>query len=152
MLGPILQLHRGTGSQHSRPRKQKQQHPTGPHTYPASGSLHPGPIPTQPAEAPAAQSHRTPQTPGTRYCAICTPPGTICPNEYPMSSDWNEDLEEEERKNQEIKDHKDSEGKTPQNSPKFLSATTFTPQTPESSIKQFTKKSSETPTNERKQM
>ena len=51
-------------------------------------------------------------------------------------------------KKQEIKDQKASEGKTPQNSPIFLSATTFTFHPPESSIKQFTKRSSETPTEE----
>ena len=57
-------------------------------------------------------------------------------------------LEEQDRKNQEIKDQKDNEGKTPQNSPTFLSATTFTLQPPESSIEQFTKRSNETPTKE----
>ena len=56
--------------------------------------------------------------------------------------------QEQDRKNQEIKDQKDNEGKTPQNCPTFLLATTFTLQPPGSSIKQFTKNSSETPTEE----
>ena len=43
---------------------------------------------------------------------------------------------------------KDNEGKTPQNSPTFLSATIFTLQPPESSIKQLTKESTKTPTEE----
>ena len=47
-----------------------------------------------------------------------------------------------------MKDQKDSEEKTPQYSPTFLSVTTFTPQLPVSSIKQFIKSSSETPTKE----
>ena len=65
-----------------------------------------------------------------------------------MCLDWDADLKEQDRKNKEIKDQKDSEGKTPQNWPTFLSVTTFTLQHPESSIKQSTKKSSETPTEE----
>ena len=55
-------------------------------------------------------------------------------NEFPVSSVWDEDLEKQERKNQEIEDQKDCEGKTPQTSPTFLLATTFTPQPQNSSI------------------
>ena len=62
--------------------------------------------------------------------------------------DWDADLKEQDRKNQEIKDQKDNEGKTALNSPKFLSSTIFTLQPLESSIKQFTKRSSETPAEE----
>ena len=40
--------------------------------------------------------------------------------------EWDADLKEQDRKNQEIKDQKDNEGKTPQNSLTFLSTTTFT--------------------------
>ena len=62
--------------------------------------------------------------------------------------DWDADLKEQDRKNQEIKDKKDKEGKTPQNSPTFMSATTSTLQPPESSIKQSTKRFTETLTEE----
>ena len=67
------------------------------------------PAPSQPMEAPVAQSPTSPIPPNTehiKYCVICIPLGKICPNEYPMSSDWDENLEEEERKNQEIEDQK----------------------------------------------
>ena len=62
--------------------------------------------------------------------------------------DWDTSLKEQDRKNQEIKDLKDNEGKRPQNSPTFLSSTTFTLHSSESSIKRSTKKSSGTPTEE----
>ena len=66
-----------------------------------------------------------------------------------MSLDWDKDLEEEERKDQkEGEDQKHSERKTPQTSPTFLLAATFTPQLPKSSIKQFSKRSSVTPEKE----
>ena len=67
-----------------------------------------------------------------------------------MSSDWVEDLKEEERKNQEMEDQKDNEGKKPQTGPKFSSVTTFTPQLPISSMKQLGKRSSMTPEKEDK--
>ena len=69
-----------------------------------------------------------------------------------MCSDWDTYLKEQDRKNQEIKNKKENEGKTPQNSPTSLSATAYTLQPPESSIEQSTKMSSETPTEEEKQM
>ena len=73
----------------------------------------------------------SPNTERTKYCAIFTPLGKICPTEFPMSSDWDEDDKEEERKDQnEGEGQTDSEGKTQKTSPRFLSATTFTPQPP----------------------
>ena len=84
----FLKLHKGIGLPHSRPKKQKLQHPARP--------LHP----SQPADAPANQSPNSPLSPDTKYCAICTPLGKLCPNEFPVSLDWNEDLKEEERKDQ----------------------------------------------------
>ena len=59
-----------------------------------------------------------------------------------LSLNWDEDLEEE-WKNQEIEDQKDSDGKTYQSSPKFSPVTTFTP--PKSPIEQLSKRSSVTP-------
>ena len=56
------------------------------------------PATSQPIEAPAAQCPTSPIPPDTKYCAICTPMGKICPNEFPVSLDWDEDLKEEERK------------------------------------------------------
>ena len=128
----------------------------------ASSQAH---APTQPTVAPADQSPNSPLSPYTKYCAVCTPLGKLCPNEFPVCQDWGEDSKEEgndknkgednfsvcsdwDRKNQKIKDQKDNKGKTPKNSPTFLSATSFTLQPPESSIKQSTRKSSETPTEE----
>ena len=104
------------------------------------------PTPTQPAEAPATQSPIVPLSPDTKYCAVCTPLGKLCPNEYPITldwkedlgkeeeegkdhdkeednfsvcSDWDADLEEQNRKNQEIEDQKNNDRKTPQPSPKL---------------------------------
>ena len=62
-----------------------------------------------------------------------------------MSSDWDEDLEEQERKNQEIEDQKDNDRKTPQTGPKFSSVHTFTPHPCKSSIKQLDNQSSASP-------
>ena len=62
------------------------------------------PAPSRPVEAPVTESPTSPIPPEhTKYYAICTPLGKICLNEYPMSLDWDEDLEEGERKNQERK-------------------------------------------------
>ena len=88
------------------------------------------PTPTQPVEVPATESPTPSTSPNMKYCAICTPLGKICPNEYPMSLDWDEDLEKQERKNQEIEDQKDNDRKTPQMRPKSSSIDTFTPQPP----------------------
>ena len=55
-----------------------------------------------------------------------------------MSSDWDEDLQEQERKNQELEDKKDNDRKTPQTDPKSSSVGTFTPQPSKSTIKQAT--------------
>ena len=54
------------------------------------------PTPTQPAEAPATQSPNLSLSPNTKYCAVCTPLGKLCPNEYPLTLDWEDNLEEEE--------------------------------------------------------
>ena len=131
------------------------------------------PAPTQPADAPANQSPNPPLSPNAKYCAICTTLGKLHPNEFSVSQEWEEDSEEEKvndqdkgednfsvcldwdsdlkeqgRKNQEINNQKDNEGKTPQNSPTSLSATTITLQPSESSLKQLTEKSSKTPIEE----
>ena len=108
--------------------------------------------PRQSIEAPAAQSPTAPISPDTKYCATCTPVGRNCPNEFPVSSDWDdnlgeeerkdqdkrggnefpefldwdENLKEQERKNQEMEDKRTV--KTPSTSPIYLSATTLTPQ------------------------
>ena len=66
---------------------------------------------------PGTQSHISPLSPDTKYCAICSPLGKICPNKYPMSLDWDEDLKEQERKNQEIEDQKDNDRKPPKQAP-----------------------------------
>ena len=91
--------------------------------------------------------------PDTKYFAVCTPLGKLCPNEYPISSDWDKDIMEEEerkdqdkednfsvcsywdadfkeqeKKNQEKEDQKDNDRKTPQTGPKSSSVDTFTPQ------------------------
>ena len=58
------------------------------------------PTPTQPVEKPAAQSPTSSFSPDTKYCAICTSLGKICPNEFPVSLDWNEGLRAEDRKDQ----------------------------------------------------
>ena len=101
-------------------------------------------VPTlaQPVEAPADQSSNSHISPDTKYCILCTPLGKLCPNEFPVSSDWDKnlkqeerkdqdkgednlsvwsnwdaDLEEQDRENQEIKDQKNNERKTPQIAP-----------------------------------
>ena len=53
------------------------------------------PTPIQPMETPAAQSPTSPIPPEhTRYYATCTPLGKICPNNFPISLDWEEDDDE----------------------------------------------------------
>ena len=49
---------------------------------------------TKPAKAQANQSSNSSLSPEEKYCAICTPLGKLCPNEFPESQDW-EDSEEE---------------------------------------------------------
>ena len=74
------------------------------------------PTPSQPVNTPSMQYPTSPITLHTRhpkYCAISTPLGKIYPKECPMPLNWHKDLKEEERKNQEIEDLKDSEEKTP---------------------------------------
>ena len=43
---------------------------------------------------------------------ICTPLGKACPKEFPMSSDWDDDKEEDQVKGE--NNDKDNEKKTPQ--------------------------------------
>ena len=87
------------------------------------------PVPSQPMKTTAAQSSTSPVTPEhTKYCAICTPLGKIYPNKFPMSSGWDKDNEKERKDQNEGENHRDSKGKTPQSSPRFISTTTFTPQ------------------------
>ena len=106
-----------------------------------------------------------------KYCAVCTPLGKLCPYEFPGCQDWDDNSEEreendqgegednfyvcsdrgadlDERKNQEIENKKDNEGRTPQTNPTSLSATALALQLPKSSIEQSTKRSHETPTEE----
>ena len=109
------------------------------------------PTPSHPMEAPGIQPPISPIPPKhTKYCAICTPLGKICPNEFPMCLDWNDNEEEDEERKDQNKgeDQKDSEGKTSQTSPRFLSDTTFTPQPPKSSIKQCSNRINMTPEKE----
>ena len=47
------------------------------------------PTPAQPVEAPAAQS--------AKYCAVCIPLGKLCSSEYPITVDWQDNLEEGEQ-------------------------------------------------------
>ena len=62
-----------------------------------------------------------------------------------MSSDWNDEEEEEDQAISENK-NKDSEKKSPQTNPRFFVATTLTPQPPKPSITDhFSKRSSVTP-------
>ena len=77
------------------------------------------------------------------------PTWEICQKEFPVSSDWDNDIEEEEGKDQDKgENQKDSERKTPSTNPRFFMATTLTPQPPKPSIKQFSKRSSVTPDKE----
>ena len=54
------------------------------------------PAPNQPAEAPAAQSPTLPLSPNRKYRAVSIPLEKMCPNDYPITLDWEEDLGEEE--------------------------------------------------------
>ena len=113
------------------------------------------PTPAQPAEAPATQSQK--------YCAICSPLGKLCPSEYPITaewqdnfeegeesqehvkdkdnfpacSDWNADLEKQDQKNLEMKEQKNHVNKTPQTSPKPKSVDALTLQPSKPCINQF---------------
>ena len=59
------------------------------------------PVPSQPMKTATAQSSTSPVTPEhTKYCANCTLLGQICPNEFPMSLDWDDSDEEAERNDQ----------------------------------------------------
>ena len=91
------------------------------------------------------QSPTPPASLDTKYCAICTPLRKISPNKYPMSLDWDEDLKEQERKNQEIEDQKKNDRKTPKTGLKSSSVDTFTPHAPKSSIEQLNNRSSTSP-------
>ena len=50
----------------------------------------------QPAEAPAAKS--------SKYCAVCTPLGKLCPNDYPITADWQDNSEEGKESQEQAKD------------------------------------------------
>ena len=56
------------------------------------------PIPTQPAEVPATQFTTSLSPPKAQSCAVCTPLGKLYPNECPITTNWDEDLREEEEK------------------------------------------------------
>ena len=65
----------------------------------------------------------------SKYCTICTPLGRICPKEFAMSSDWNEDDDQ-------AKD-KEKDQKQLQTSPKFFETLTKTLQPPKLYITQY---------------
>ena len=50
----------------------------------------------QPMNTPSTLSHISPKHPTehSNYCAICTPLGNICLQEFPISLDWDDDEEE----------------------------------------------------------
>ena len=99
----------------------------------------------------AAKSAEVPATQSPKYCVVCTPVGKLCPNEYPITSDWQDDLEEGEESQEqvkeednisvcsdwdadlqeqeweylEMKEQKNNDSKTPQPSPKPSSVDTF---------------------------
>ena len=54
------------------------------------------PPPAQPAETPSAQS--------PKYCAVCIPLGKLCPNKYPVTSDWKDKCEEGEESQEQVKE------------------------------------------------
>ena len=62
----------------------------------------PAPTPTQPADAPADQSSNSPLSPKIKYCAVCSLLGRLCPNEFPVTQDWEKDSKEEEGNDQDI--------------------------------------------------
>ena len=59
----------------------------------------------------------------------------MCPNEFPISSDWDNDKEEEGKDQNKGEDQKDSEKETPQTNPTFFEMATLTIQPSKSSIK-----------------
>ena len=77
----------------------------------------------------------------SKYCAICTPLGKICPEDCAMSSDWAED-EEDQTKHKD----KDNNQNQSQTSPSFSIAMIITLKPPKPFItKCFNSISSETP-------
>ena len=58
------------------------------------------PTPTKSVEAPGIQSPTLPLSLDTKYCAVYTPLGTLCPNKFPVSQDWEDNSEEEEGRDQ----------------------------------------------------
>ena len=59
-----------------------------------------------------------------------------------MYSDWDADLKEQDRKNQELEDQKNNDRKTPQPGPKPTPVDTFTPPLSKPSINQLGNQSS----------
>ena len=61
------------------------------------------------ATASAAQSSatQTSVTQSTLYCAICIPLGKLCPSEYPITADWQDNSKKEEESQEQIKDDDD---------------------------------------------
>ena len=119
----------------------------------------------KPAHASADKSPKSSLSPEKDYCEVCIPLGRLCPIEFPgcqdledseeeeendqskeednfsVCLDWDTDLEEQDRKNQQVENKKDNEGNTPQNNPTSLSITALTLQPPESTI-EWSKKGS----------
>ena len=127
------------------------------------------PTPTHPAEIPATQSYTSLSLPDTKYCAVCIPLGKLCPNEYPITTDWDEDpreeveegkdqdkvfsvcsdwdadLKEQDRKNWVLEDQKNNGRETPQTNPESTSVNTFISKPSRSSIEQLSNQSSASP-------
>ena len=85
---------------------------------------------SQPMDTPSILSPTSAVPPEhTKYCAICTQLGKICPKEFPMSLDWDDNDEEEGKDQNKGEDQNNTERKTSKTSPRFFAATTLTPQT-----------------------
>ena len=71
---------------------------------------------------------------------------------FSVCSDWDADLEEWDRNNQEIEDHKNNDRKTPQPSLKLSLVDTFTPKPFKPSTEQLDNQSSLSPETENKKI
>ena len=83
-------------------------------------------------QACSSKSSKSSFIPDQVYCAVCTPLDRKCPSEFPAyqdwkdskevseCSDWDADLEEQDRQRQELENKQANETKTPLRKPKFL--------------------------------
>ena len=69
-------------------------------------------------------------------------------NKFSVCSDWDADLEEQEMKNPELEDQKNNNRKTPQTGPKSLSVDAFTPKPSKSTTEQLCNQSRLSPETE----